>query len=284
MLGTEREVLHRLLTHYHPHDFEEFFKFFEEPERIQLSKMKVETSPLDLKFDDRFLIFERIHYSWFLDILKKLPQRIVDNCHSIFSDQQIKGLSKLNCFKTPHKIKDPHLTIFYRDYFLNAIGHTTLPPISILPLTSSIRFLNFSKKRLVKIILHLGILELANLSKKIVDQKVLSQIETLLTQPEKKIFQMGKKTTEPRASTLRDFDQYLKNKKTFTHFLEIKGIERFAMGIVLDHPYFVWHIAHILDRGRGQELLIRARRYLPNPYTPFFNKQLMEISDAVRGP
>lgn len=283
MLATEREILHRLLTHFHPNDFEEYFKFYEEPERVQLAKIKLQTEPLELSLDNSSAIFNRIHYSWFIASLEKWPQALVDQSYSIFSSEQVKGLTKMGCFKKPNKTKDAFSTQFYKGQLLKEVGYTTLPPLSILPYTESRRFLTCSKKQLVKFVIHLGLLELANISKKIVDKKVLSQIEKMLSASQKKIYALAKKSMEPKTSSVRDFAQHLKNKKSFSHFIEKRGLERFARGIVLDHPYFVWHIGHILDKGRGQELLMKSRRFLPNPFTPFYNKQVLEVSDTLTG-
>ncbi len=173
------------------------------------------------------------------------------------------------------------LSTFYLQYLLNSIGYETIPPLCFLPDSNSHHFLNFSKKQLVALIQHLGVLELANISKKIVDKKVLTQMEKMLSRADKKLFKNAKLFSEPKSSSIRDLSKILLDKKAFSIFIEKRGIERFARGIVLDHPYMIWHIAHILDQSRGQELLIKARRFMPNPYTPFFNKQVLAVSQTL---
>lgn len=281
MIATEREILHRLLTHFHPENFEDFLKYFEEHERIPLSKIQPVESPLNLRLDDPLFIFHRIHYTWYIDALRKLPKGILNESLSLFSKEQKIGLSRLDFVKKPKKMTSSWLTSFYLQYLLKSIGYDTIPPLCFLPDSKSHHFLNFSKKQLVALIQHLGILELANLSKKIVDKRVLTQMERMLSRADRKLFKNAKLSSEPNPSSVRDLSKVLLDKKAFFIFIEKRGIERFAKGIVLDHPYMIWHIAHILDKGRGQELLIKARRFMPNPYTPFFNKQVLEVSQTL---
>lgn len=281
MLAVEREIFHRLLTHFHPDDFENFFKYFEEPERVALSKMNVIVAPLHLRLDNPQEIFHRIHYSWFIEALKKLPQNILESCLSLFSPRQQRGLYKLKLFKKPNKSTQCCLKGFYIQYLLKTIGYDTLCPRCILPPSENQFFLNFSKDQLIVLIQHLGILELANISKKVVDKKIIKQIEKMLTQSQKKLYNLAKMSSEPKAASVRDISKVIADKKTFAVFIEKRGIERFARGIVLEHPYFIWHIAHLLDKGRGEELLIKSRRFMPNPYTPFFTKQILEVAQTL---
>ncbi|MCH9634097.1 MAG: hypothetical protein S4CHLAM7_08390 [Chlamydiae bacterium] len=281
MLEIERETLHRLLTHFHPNDFEEYFKFFDEHERTSLSKIQPIKSPLNLCLDDLITIFKRIHYSWYISSLETFPKESLSECFELFSKDQVVGLEKHKILITPNQKQSSFLKNCFLERLLKDIGLCNVLPTCFLPDSKSKKFLKFSKIQLVELIQHLGVLEIANLSKKIVAKQTINQIEKLLARKHKKTFKLAQRTSEPKASSTRDLAKVLKDKKSFAHFLEKRGIERFARGLVLDHSSLIWHIAHILDKGRGQELLIKSRRFMPNPYTPFFNKQLLDTSEMM---
>lgn len=281
MQALEREVLHRLLTHAFPEDYESYFDFFESEEREALSKLRPMESELKLKLQSPLEVFHKIHYSWFMAPLEQLSKPLIEQALSLFSPEQKKKIAKFKGFKKSKSVAFDHLKDFLVVYLLQEIGIDQICPISFLPDSAHLGLLNLSKEQLVLLIEHLGLCEIAQASKKIVDPKVLSKMMKALKTSQRKPFIEAREMNEPKSPSLHDFHSALKDLKTFQVYIEKKGIERLARGLVFEHPSFIWYLAHHLDRGRGQELLKNARRFLPNPYTSFYQKQLIEYRQKL---
>lgn len=282
MQAIERDIFHRLLTHFHPENYSEYWTHLEEPERVLLEKMHIDDSPLKLKIDSPHQILEGIHYSWFIEPLKQLPSLLLAQALSLLSKEQRQKMSKYPGFKKAYKPASFALSNYLLIFLIEQLGVDELAPLCFLPSSPQNFLLHFTKEKLVQLIERLGLIEIAQVSKKIVDPKVLQRVSKFLNRSQKKRFEEAQKQSEPKALSQEHFLKALLDKKTFFVFLEKRGIERLARALVLEHPFFLWHIAHRLDIGRGQELLLKARRLMPSPTTPFYQKQLLQLIEELK--
>lgn len=281
MLGQDREIFHRLLSFFRPDTFGDYFKYFGEEERLHLEKMSLYEVPLHLKLDKMHRMLHQIHYSWFLSALDKLPEGILVRALAVFSPEQHVGLSKLKLYVKPVEDKRDWLNQFFIEYFLKTLGYEATVPTCFIPQSKGLRFLRYTKNQLIHLIRHLGIIELASVTKKVIDKKTVNRIHGFLPVKHRKLFDEARRFNEPRSPSMGNFDQALESERSFSLFIEKRGIERFARACVLEHPTLIWHIAHHLDYARGHEFLQKSRKLSPTPYTPFFTKQIHEISDTL---
>ncbi len=282
MQAIERDIFHRLLTHFHPEDYSEYWSHLEEPERLALEKMKIDSLPLDLKIDDPMSLFHKIHYSWFMETLKQLPTPLLYQGLSLLSKEQRVKISKFPGFKKAYKPASKAVANYLIFFFLDQLGVNELAPLCFLPSSPYNFLIDLSKEKLVHLIERLGLIEVAQVSKKIVDQKILQKLSKFLSRSQKRRYEEAQKQNEPKAPSGENFSKSMQDKKTFFIFLEKRGIERLARALVCEHPCLLWHIAHRLDIGRGQELLLKARRFMPSPITPFYQKQLTQLIDELK--
>ena len=278
MLTHEREIFHRLLVHFFPEHYSQFFSFFDEKERSELEKLPVYEQPLQLKIETCDEALNWIHYSWFTDAFLTLHPFLQEKALGLFQDKQLSGLAKeLGIAKVNTRLSKT-LRNYLKFYFLKEIGYESISPRAFIPPSSLSSLLELPKKKLVELIRLLGLTEVAQLSKKIVDSSLLKALTRKLSAKEKLFFSLAQKQSEPKALAALNFAHVLETDTLFRQTIEKRGIQRFARALVLEHPFFIWHLAHQLDRGRGQHLLIYCRRYLANPYTPFYQKQLLEYT------
>lgn len=277
MLAASREILQRILYQKHPNHFDDYLNHFEESERSALSNLEKIDTPLDIHSDTLADSFKEVHYSWFIPQLEKLPSHAASACLNLFSTKTQNKLKTHLDIKSPKHKCSPFLEKFLVQYLMKQIGFDQMPPKSFLPPAESLELLKLTKDQMVHLICYLGLYELANISKKVLDKEVFKQIDELLSPSQKKIFELAKKTSEPRSSSTTSIKKHLLDHKTFTVFLEQKGLLRLSKSFALEHCYFIWHFAHKLDSGRGQELLFKVRQALPNTFTSYYHKELLEL-------
>ncbi len=278
-----REVFQRLLVHSHANDFDHFLNYFEESERPLINALPKPEEPLQLHLEPADQVLHSFHYSWFIEHIEEFPKKFYRHILSIFSSEQKQKLQKIVQEKKTTATLSPLAHSYLVQWFLKKIGYNLLPPLCFLPVSSGNQLLNLDKKLIVKMLHHLGILEIANMAQKIVDKKVLHNIFELMTPSQKKWFKEAqKKYSEPLPSSTHDFEKKLQDESLFTNFLEKRGLLRLAKGLACEHRALIWHLAHHLDNGRGKEFLNAARKSIGNTHTPFYHRQVLEIAQSTQ--
>ncbi len=279
MLSSGHEILKALLSR-HGDQTEIYFKYLEEKDR-QILRNIPERSPNPAPRPDSVrALFRKIHYSWFLPVLQNFPSSILPFTFSFFSEEQLSGLRKR--IDVPEKIPSSSpIGRFCFHQSVAEIGLDRMPPLSLLPNTGCSFLIELHKKKIVEIIHRLGLCEVANITKKIVDKNILKETESRLDSGQKKIYEAARKRQEPYPSSVRDFKKMIHTKADLLRFIEYRGIHRLAKALAGEDSYRIWYLAHILDQGRGEELLKAIRRRMPDAQTPFFIKQVLEIRDSL---
>lgn len=277
------KVLQRLLYHTHPDNFDSYLKYFEERDRMQLAALpKVET-PLALHLDNPQDMLHQIHYSWFLKSFDQLPKSLHKALVQVFSKEQADRLKKMLRIENTTKKNSPCLNAFLVQWFLKEIQLDQQPPTCFLTHSRFFYLLKIHKNDWVALIHQLGVYDLANMSKKIVDKKLLKEMSKLLTSAQKKLFTKAQKSlNDPIPSSYKDLRVKLEDDRTFRSFLEKRGILRLAMALASESSLFVWHLAHVLDRGRGEEFLSVMRRCSTGPHTAYYAKQLAQLCEPYQ--
>ena len=278
MQEDSRKILQRLIYHTHPDDFETFLKYFDEKERNALSHLPKYAEPIALHLDSATEMLHKFHYSWYIEAFEKCPKKLRKELLHVFSPHQKERLSKHLEIKESKKKLPLPLNKYFTDWFLKEIGYQQLPPSCFFSHSIFIKLIHKSKKQLVSDLHHLGIIDIANMAKRIVDQKTLKELINFLNPNQKKLYsEAQKKYNEPLASTTKDVKKKLEDDRSFTNFLEKRGILRLAKSLASENSFFIWHLAHILDKGRGDEFLSVARKCNSNPHTPYYIKQLLQV-------
>lgn len=274
-----REVLQRLIYFAHPEHFNQHLKYFDEKERVQLASLPKVENPLQLHLDPIEQPLHLFHYSWYIDCFKKCPKHVQPLLLTIFNEEQIKKIEKILEIKLSSKKLSSVVHKFFSHWVLKQIGYDVLPPICFFSHVPGFKLLSIEKRTLVKVLHQLGILDIANMSKRIVDKKTLNEILKFLSPEQKKFFnEAQKKYNEPLACSIKELNKQLEDDRNFTQFLEKRGLLRLAMALANENSFLVWHLAHILDQGRGTEFLSIIRRCIPSVHTAYYTKQLFEIA------
>lgn len=279
-----REVLQRLLYHTHQDNFNSFLKYFDERQRMQIAALPKVEAPIALHLDSLESSLHQFHYSWYVEAFEKCPQPFYSHMLGVFSDEQRAKLQKILKVNTVHKKHSPLINKFLVQWFLKQLGIQQLPPSFFFSHCPNFFLLKIHKKSLVTILHKLGILDIANMAKKIVDKKTIQELLRFFSNDQKKFFNEAQKMyNEPLPASIKDLDKRLEDDQSFTHFLEKRGILRLAMALANENSFLVWYLAHILDQGRGKEFLSVVRRCVPSPYTLYYNKQLLKLCEHYTG-
>ncbi len=194
------------------------------------------------------------HYSWIHKLLQPFDPIERPALMALFNEKQQKEVAQL--FNEPHKpLKlSPIALKFYRYYFYPKLEWDSVLPQEYLPESSYNYLLTLKKNELIKTMDFLGIYDLAHEMKRIVANKVLKDIYACLNKEQQLFLRQCMHAKDNVMTPNLHLDSWNGDKKILMQLLHRRGISRMALALSGQHPDLIWHLAHVLDVGRGQLL------------------------------
>lgn len=221
-------------------------------------------------FSNEIDLLSKLHYSW---IPKMFPDEKKQRLFLLLpnlSEQQRKGLAELSHLPLPSPTQSPLLSKFYFSKIFHELKLLKVLPSSFLPESSFHRLLKLTKNQQMEIIDLLGMYDLAHELRQIVATKNLKNIYKFLTPKQHQFLRQCLHAKDRVISPKLHLDQWDGNEKTLKNLLHRRGLARLAIALAGQHPDLIWHLAHMLDSGRGQILLDQMKK-----------KEIPNISSAV---
>lgn len=197
-----------------------------------------------------------IHYSWFKAWVEKLPKENQDVAVFSFPDDYAGKLSqalKISRLPTP-------LAQIVKEYFVglaykHLVGEAELLPKEYLPQTPLSPLGDLNKNELVELVEFLGLHDLADELRQIVDQKTLKSVYGCLIPKEQHYLRFCMQQKERVAAPSLGLERWGGDCEKLKGVLQSRGIMRLGKALSTEHPGFLWHIGHTFDTGRGQALM-----------------------------
>jgi hypothetical protein len=231
-------------------------KGFAEGEISQISKTNIVSSDFLPAFAHPAQRLQKIHYSWFLPILKSYPKEVQASVVSALPEYHCTQLCQaLHC----QPLAKPLVPLF-KSYLLTAItklikGFDKVLPIEYLHQSEMHPLLSWTKQQLVELIEFMGINDLGEEIRHIVDKKILKNVYGCLTPKELQYLKMCMHYKEQVSSPSLGLDKWNGNREKFKAVLQSRGLIRLGKALSGQDSDFIWHLIHQLDTGRAQTLL-----------------------------
>lgn len=190
-------------------------------------------------------------------------------------------------FQHPHENATP-IDRFAELALYRAIGGPNHLQRRLLPSAPHNRLLDYNKSQLMQLIDLLSIYDIAPEVRQIVDPKKISALHNNLSALEKSFLQQILRFLPPgvkaRPKLLISHDQPHDTRATFRKQMHKLGIVRLGYALRQDHPDLVWHVAHRLDRGRGELLLAAVQKEPSGKRSDVYSQQLHATLTFLGGP
>jgi hypothetical protein len=272
-----------LANRFHKASLESLLHFLPEGELEEVRKQEINSpdffpllrSPIDQ--------ISHIHYSWLTPLIQKLPSKTQAPVIRALPLTQAKRLSHLLGLS----LRSETLAPLAQHYILNHIlkqlpGFSEVLPLSYLPETSLSALRNLSKTSLVDLIRFLGIHDLAEEIRHVVDKKRIKIIYECLTSPEQQYLKYCMHLKEKFIAPSLGLDKWGGDCDKLKTTLQARGLIRLGKALSGEHPDFVWHLAHILDTSRGQSLSkYYSKKAIPN-ITPALAQQVTNLIGILK--
>ncbi len=276
------EVLNVLLKSYREDSIDSMLKFFPENEAKLISNLQHSKSKEPLTLLPLLKRITNIHYSWFFPIIKKLPSDLVPFVLGVFPKSYVAGLIELFWEKTRVSSSPEPIQTFFLKTLHTQVGLDQILPKSFLPESPLNKLLLLDKHAVVKLIDYLGLHDLTIALKKIVDKKQVEKIFKLLSASKRQYLKQCVQSKDPLTFSIQTIHKWTNSSESLMILVHQKGLMRLSKAIAGQHPHFIWHLAHLLDTGRGEKLLQFSRNKEPGKYTAILCTQILNLMQMLK--
>lgn len=223
-------------------------------DREKIFQQETESEGVDVAFSRPQEVLSWVHYSWLIEPIKALPEEIRPFAIASLPDNKHRAqlAAEVGVVPFDKELSEP-LQRFFLQKLLKAVEDGSGLPLEFLPRERRLSPLaHLDKQQLMILADFLGLYDVANEIRTVVDKAVLERLYACLT-PKKKQFlraciQKRKRLTYP-ALDLQKWDGDSNRLRRLLHY---RGLNRLGNALCEEHPDFVWHLAHIFDTGRGK--------------------------------
>lgn len=199
---------------------------------------------------------KKIHYSWLAAPVQKLPAPSQPYALAALPAEVAKKLGQsLNVVPSPQPLSNILKAYLAQALIRHIKGFDQVIPKSYLPQSELGTLVEWNKNALVELIEFIGIHDLSEEIRHIVNKKILQNVYSCLTQKEQQYLKMCMHIKDKVSTPSLGLDKWNGNCAKLKSVLQTRGLLRLGKGLSGEHPDFIWHLVHTLDTGRGKALL-----------------------------
>ncbi|PJD97339.1 MAG: hypothetical protein CK425_03625 [Parachlamydia sp.] len=244
-------MLKVLLNRYHEKKIKDFIALLPAEDGQAIAKIPIdfnEPEAILWNFDKKVGL---IHYSWYAPIFKKIPVHEASWMLQVLPQRSAVKLQQVCQIPFTGVKLSPFARAFASHYLWKQIEDPAILPLEFVPQTPLSVLMQFSREQLLEIIDLLGVYDLTEKVRHIVDKNRLKSIYSSLKPRELQFLhhclnQQAKIVVSPLK--LNDWDgtaQSLRRK------LHRRGLSRLGYSVKEESPHFLWYFLRKFDIGRA---------------------------------
>lgn len=247
------KVLHNT---FHPGEPGRFFETFTEEDAQEVRKLETtstETYPFLAQSLEKL---ELIHPSWFLSVLAEMPEEAQAVLVAALPKHQGRYLiEQLKITPLEKPLSEP-VKAFLLNSFLQRIpgAHEVLDK-KFLPQSNLSHLMDWKRNEIIELCSYLGLIDLANEIRQIIDQKKLQKVYSCLNPKEQNYLRQAMQQKEKISTVTLGLERWSGDCVKLRTVIQSRGLIRLATALSGEHPDVIWQISHILDKGRGLVLV-----------------------------
>lgn len=271
-----------LINRFHPGINPNFFRALPQEETKEAFSEPTSSQDVSVAVYWPYTLISRVHYSWLVPHIEKLPKNIQSLVIRALPEFQFKGITKL--LKIPSSRTE--LSPKVKDFLIGQLYQQWQPqealPSEYLPPSSLNSLLDLSKGDLVELIDLLAIYDLAEAIRHIVDKKNLKAIYLCLTPQKQQFLRLCLHKKEKLAAPKLDIAKWDGSQAHLATILHHRGMLRFGKALCGQNRHFLWVITHTLDTGRGTVISQYYQDDQIPGVTPLLVQQLMNALNFLK--
>lgn len=271
-----------LINRFHPQDAVDFRSTLPKQFVQELDKHKTASSDVLGAFSIADEQLKRIHHSWLVVILEEAPDSMRQLYLASLPKELKSAVGRLMRVPAP-KFKLPSVS---RHILLKQLAKRVTPsdvlPTAFLPASPLNELANLSRDELVRTCDYLGLRDLAEAVRPVVDKRLLQAVHRCLTPPELQLLRVYLHQREKLIVSKIELHQWDGQSDSLRVLFHRRGLVRLAKALSGQPRDLLWHISHKLDRRRA---VVLEGFWLPTVITgitPLLMQQVIGIMDFVK--
>lgn len=247
----KQAFLYALFNRFHGLSFNDALKSLPKEKAYEILQEKNSCDDPSKAFSDPLNVLAAIHYSWLAPLIKSKHLEYQKTLVASLANDQKTALSKY--LNLPLDEENPSYPlkkyIAYQTFI--ELGLPKLRPLAFLPSSPFNKLLHLSKAEMVELIDLLGLYDLAEEIRNIVDTKNLKNIYSCLTGKKQQFLRICLHQKEKVSFPKLQLEKWDGNCSELHKLLHKRGIIRLGKALSGQNENFIWYLIHFLDIGRG---------------------------------
>lgn len=269
-------MLRVLINRYHSKEGHALLKFLPEEERQSVMDQEVSSMDLTPILEQPQKALAKIHYSWIQPLEEAFPDSLRPALIAALTAQKLAGL------KEPSALSISEVA---RKFILNQIYDSLKIdehlPLEYLPQGELLPLAQWSRGDMIHLMDFLGLYDLASEVRQIVNRNYLKNIYACLTPKQFYYLKVCLHQKERLTSPKLGIDPTQQDCPKLKKIIHRRGLLRLGRALCGEHPDLVWHIAHTLDRGRGNVLLQEYHTEPLHKVTQLLKEQVLNLVNSL---
>lgn len=270
-------MLRVLINRYNPKAGNDLSKFLPVELAQAVAAQDIKATNLAPIIDQPQNSLARIHYSWLKPAMQQFPATLQPVAMAALTEEQMTGL-KISLL--------PSISPVVKTFVLNKLyEHLQVRehfPVEYLPQTDLTPLAKWKKQHLMCLIDFLGLHDLASEVRHIVNRDHLKNVYACLTPKQFQYLKMCLHQKEQLVSPKLGIDPSKQDCVLLKKIIHKRGLLRLGRALNGQHADLVWHIAHILDIGRGQILLKEFQAEEKVRVTQILRQQVLGLMNFLK--
>lgn len=252
-------MLRILLNRYHQESGVENFLRGQPGELVQnVLSQDVHSNNPSVVFTHPEEALNKIHYSWISQAFNEIPKEMQPLMLSLVPEPQKGLVGKSLNIPLQQKNLSPQIRSFLLHRLMPALKRNNVLIPEFLPKSPYKTLLDLKKGEVLEVIDLLGMYDLANEMRHIVNNKTIKNIYQNLTPNKQKFLRSILHQKERLVTPRLHLEKWNGDTKLLDDQLHQRGMLRLGKALSGQHPDLIWHIVHSIDTGRGKIIMRHA--------------------------
>lgn len=242
-----------MMNRYHKGSTDTLFSSLSEEEGRNILEQDVQSDDVVAALEKPEKVMDHIHYSWLVAPLQKISAPLQPYFFAALPKEHQTGLQKL--FSQEWKVSlSPPVQSYLLSVLCKEMRIHEVIPAPYLPAAPLVELTHCDKGQLVHLIDLLGVYDLANEVRQIINKQHLTYLYTCLSKGRLRYLRTVMYLQDKLAQEKLGIEQFRGTRQTLEKVLHRRGIIRLAKALSGCKSDLLWHITHILDIGRANML------------------------------
>ncbi len=274
-------MLKVLLNRFHQGSLDDIIAILPEDQANSIKSMDIvsqELEPATLQLQD---LLKGIHYSWVKPLIEEQPLEVQILSLSALPEPHCSKLMQLLHPDTKKKSLAKPLQAYLLQRLHQTLQKENILPVSYLPVSPLSVLAKSNKKELLTLVDYLGIYDLAEAIRQIVDKRNLKKVYQCLSDKKQQFLHSCLHQKERLVASRINLDEWDGDSRKLNQLLHRRGMMRLGTALSDQHPDLIWHICHTLDTGRAAIITKCIAKKKPAGVVPASAQQIINLMNYL---